>query len=135
MPTVTVAQRLPYSVIVKFLAECGFRPEQVKGARLIPRCVEVDVLDDGPSRLGHGDNMTFHTMRIPYDPTEQDVPQDARPQDYVIRPDSLHSLHARYAKALREFIEDRRLCESTPRYAAGGWTGPEDEKPEGAAQA
>lgn len=79
------------------------------------------------------------TVVIPVDDGEPPfVPfklPDARPQDYVIRPDSLHSLHARYAKALREFIEDRRLCESTPRYAAGGWTGPEDEKPEGMAQA
>ncbi len=134
MPTVTVVERLPYSVIVKFIADCGFRPEQVKGMRMVPRCIEVDVLDDGPPRLGAGHNVTFHTMRIPYDPTEQDAPQDAQPQDYVIRPDSLHSLHDRYAK-LRGVIEDRHLCESTPRYTAGGWTGPEDEKPEGAAQA
>ena len=98
MPTVTVVERLPYSVIVKFIADCGFRPEQVKGMRMVPRCIEVDVLDDGPPRLGAGHNVTFHTMRIPYDPTEQDAPQDAQPQDYVIRPDA----KAGYAKVTRE---------------------------------
>lgn len=134
MPTVTVVERLPYSVIVKFLADCGVRPEQVKGLRLAPRCVEVDVLDDGPLRPGHRYNVTFHTMRIPYDPTEQGTPQDAQPQDYVIRPDSLHSLHARYAKALREVIEDRRFCGNATQ-VPGGWTGPQADKPEGAAQA
>ena len=35
----------------------------------------------------------------------------------------------------RKDIEDLRLCEPDPRYAPGGWTGPEDEKPEGMAQA
>ena len=35
----------------------------------------------------------------------------------------------------RKDIEDLRLCEPDPRYAPGGWTGPEDEKPEGMMQA
>lgn len=56
---------------------------------------------------------------------------DAQPQDYVIRLDA----KAGYAKVTREVIEDRQLCESTPRYMPGGWTGPEDEKPEGMMQA
>lgn len=85
MPTVTVVERLPYSV------NCGFRPEQVKGLRLAPRCVEVDVLDDGPLRPGHRYNVTFHTMRIPFCGNATQVP--------------------------------------------GGWTGPQADKPEGAAQA
>jgi len=56
---------------------------------------------------------------------------DAQPQDYVIRLDA----KAGYAKVTREVIEDRQLCESTPRYMPGGWTGPVDEKPEGMMQA
>jgi len=59
------------------------------------------------------------------------IPVDAQPQDYVIRLDA----KAGYAKVTREVIEDRQLCESTPRYMPGGWTGPVDEKPEGMAQA
>ena len=146
MPTVTVVERLPYSVIVKFIADCGFRPEQVKGMRMVPRCIEVDVLDDGPPRHGAGHNVTFHTMRIPYDPTEQDAPQDAKPQDRPQFPDFVVPRHPEpgspldaYIKAClsagRKDIEDLRLCEPDPRYAPGGWTGPEDEKPEGMMQA
>jgi len=75
------------------------------------------------------------TVVIPVDDGEPPfVPfklPDAQPQDYVIRLDA----KAGYAKVTREVIEDRRLCESTPRYMPGGWTGPVDEKPEGMAQA
>ena len=85
MPTVTVVERLPYSVIVKFIADCGFRPEQVKG-----------------------------------------MPEPGSPLDAYIKA---------CLSAGRKDIEDLRLCEPDPRYAPGGWTGPEDEKPEGMMQA
>lgn len=86
------------------------------------------------------------TVVIPVDPTEQDAPQDAKPQDRPQFPDFVVPRHPEpgspldaYIKAClsagRKDIEDLRLCEPDPRYAPGGWTGPEDEKPEGMAQA
>lgn len=80
MPSVVFPDRLPYGAVVAFLGACGFRPEQVKQARILPLRVELEVVDDGGMRPLGGDGTVFHTVRIPFEPEGVGL-QDAQPQD------------------------------------------------------
>lgn len=80
MPNIALPERLPFSAVSAFLSACGFPPEQVRQCRILPRRVEIDVVDDGPRRLMAEHEVVFHTVRIPFDPLGP-WPQDAQPQD------------------------------------------------------